>query len=107
MGDGFWSPTAVEGGEWHGVPGTGCWFRKNGGPKYWLTGGVHQHWNATGAEGGSLGFPTSMFDVDTGVQLFELGAIWWDGDEWKSGSTPVGARPTEFYIPTTPAPPLG
>jgi uncharacterized protein with LGFP repeats len=108
MADGSWSPTAIEGGEWNGVPDLGCWFRKHGGPAWWITGGVHQHWNALGAEGGELGFPTSDFDPNTGIQHFERGDVWWDGDEWKHGSTAVGARPPRFDLQRRPAAaPLG
>lgn len=107
MADGAWSPTAVEGGEWHGVPDHGCFFRRNKGPAFWVTGGVHQHWNATGAEGGLLGFPTSNFDPDTGIQNFEKGSIWWDGDEWRSGPEPTNAQAPSFWVEPPPTVPLG
>lgn len=107
MADGAWSPTAVAEGEFHGVPPLGCWFRRHGGEPVWITGGIHQHWNATGAEGGLLGFPISNFDPETGVQEFEHGVIFWDGDEWKSGKEPVGAKAPGFRVEPPPPVPLG
>ena len=104
MGEGYWSPTAAPGGEWHGVPGQGCWFRREGGAAFWMTDGPHQEWNAMGAEGGELGFPTSNFDAEAGVQNFENGAIWWTGDSWQSGRLPVDPRPFMSIEPPPPEP---
>ena len=108
MGDGFWS-AAGEQGEYYGIPGQGCWYRRNGGPAYWVTGGVHQLYSQTGYEGGPLGLPTSNFDSDRGVQTFEGGAIWWDGGKFtmgveaKDGTFTPNGRSFEMAAP--PAPP--
>lgn len=103
MGDGYWSETAAVGGEWYGVPGKGAWFRKGEGQPFFMTGGAHEEWNRRGAEGGELGFPTSNFDEARGMQTFERGAIWWNGQEFVSGPSAMGSRP--FDIGPTPPPP--
>ncbi|MGH9280725.1 MAG: hypothetical protein ACRD12_21870 [Acidimicrobiales bacterium] len=103
MGEGYWSPTAAPGGEWHGVPGRGCWFRKVEGQPFWMTDGPHEHYDSMGAEGGWLGFPTSNFDAATGVQRFENGSIYWNGSSWQSSRDEP--EHTEAFRSVEPPPP--
>lgn len=106
MGDGHWSDTAGHPeGEYYGEPGEGCWYRKKGGPSFWVTGGVHELYGRLGYEGGLLGMPVSNFDPETGTQRFEHGVIYWDGDKFSSGALDQDVEAETFPMPAVPRPP--
>lgn len=111
MGDGFWDDTAGDNElEYFGIPGKGAWYRFKGKQEpFFVQGGVHALWRQMGYETGSLGAPTSNFDEERGLQTFEDGVIYWDGDSFMSRPSTSGVAPTvdskPFDMPTPPPPP--
>lgn len=91
FGNGFWSTGCRSDVEWYGFPGQGSYYRWNGGPAWWVGGGIWAAFRDQGFECGLLGPPVGEYkwisEMNYGRgcfgQWFANGAIGYHDGAWR------------------------